>query len=223
MIQERQKRRKKKKWKKRLAAVLITVTLLLGAGVLGMLVYGVIQLENETGLPAENAALVPVNTPIPPPPSPTSTPVPVTPAPEVPAKRIQVSFPTGEANRAALTAMTNYYAADVRSGDGSYDPSRFHNFSDTGGTVSDYLIYDWQTGIWKPVDENTWHVDNLELHAASGINRTVSLNVAKNGEWYVVSNVNVLVSSDGVTGSIDTGISCFWVAEARIAEDRVFR
>lgn len=129
-------------------------------------------------------------------------------------------FPVKEANRAALTAMTNYYAADVKNTDGSYDPSRFHTYSDTSGAIEKYLIYDWQTGIWSGRDENTWHVDFLELNGADGRKRVVSMDVCFDGTEYQIRNAEDLTDDSG--GEIDTELPPFRVSQYLIAEDRVF-
>ena len=137
------------------------------------------------------------------------------------SKKIEVSFPSKTANRAAITAMTNYFAKDVRNADGSLNPSLFHAYSDTGGNYTDYLIYDWQTGIWSAKDENTWHVDALELKGAGGLNKVVSMDVSVSQDYYYITNAEDLTEF-GETEVFDTGLTCFWVPVRLVEADRSF-
>lgn len=144
----------------------------------------------------------------------------VLPPVNTPAPSVSVNFSSGTANRAAITALTNYYAADVRAA--GYSSASFHSYADTAGTIEDYLIYDWQTGIWTGKAEDTWHVANLELNCASGEKHLVSLDVTNLNGSYAVTNVRDLTAEDQ-DAMIDTSLPCFLVSDTLIEEDRVFR
>ena len=147
------------------------------------------------------------------------TPEPSTP-PQPLTEDLTPKFPVKAANRAALTAMTNYYASDVRNSDGTYHTEWFHAYSDTSGETEKYLIYDWQTGIWTGKDADTWHVDFMELNGADGRSRVVSMDVSFDGSEYRITNAEDLTDDSG--GEIDTELPPFRVSQYLIAEDRVF-
>ncbi|OUP11063.1 hypothetical protein [Collinsella sp. An2] len=78
---------------------------------------------------------------------------------------IEVSFDQETATRAAVVAMTNCYATDVFTADGSaYDVTKFHSYADMGG----YYLTVESSGTWRPKDAQTWHVEGLRLKAAGG-------------------------------------------------------
>ena len=134
---------------------------------------------------------------------------------------VEVCFTQKEANRAAITAMTNYFASDVFT-DGSYDSSRFHSYSDTSGSIENYLIYDLQSGMWLPKSENTWHVNFLELSFASGQYKVVNLDVSYDGSsYYTISNAEDVSEGSSPCDFSDSWL-CFSVPAFRIEEDRVF-
>lgn len=71
------------------------------------------------------------------------------------------TFSQEMAQRAIVTAMTNYTAKDVFEKDGkTYCVDKFHAYSDTQNA---YISVETD-GTWTSLDEASWHVDNLFLH-----------------------------------------------------------
>ena len=216
--------------KKIIRSVLLTVLVVAGLGIIGGLVWSVVTAYyHPEKLPPQPTPYVEVveTTPTPQPKAaPEETPAPINTNKDdsdgKDKKAVAVSFSSDEANRAAVTAFTNYYAKDVYGEKGKRDPSKFHSFAETTGNTEDYLIYDQQTGSWVGIDENTWHVENLQLLSADGSSRVVSLDVTKSGDIYYIKEVKVLESSDGTTPNIDTKIQCFAVRKELIEGDRQF-
>ena len=103
-----------------------------------------------------------------------------------------VSFPKEDGLRAAVTALTNYYAMDVLT-DGIEDPSLFHSFADTSGNTDDYYMKIWSVGEWTYKDDNTWHCSGLKLYKKSnGLSINIACDVTYDGSNYIVSNVKDL-------------------------------
>lgn len=107
-------------------------------------------------------------------------------------EKIEVSYPSENAMRAVVVAFTNYYAMDVFTSDGNnYDETKFHAYSDTTGDPAQYFMYVNSPGTWQGVNENTWHVNNLELKTyAYGSLIKASLDVIFDGENYKIINLN---------------------------------
>lgn len=215
---------RKKKRSRALASVLIALTVTAGVALAGILIFSVYRLFSEsggdlipTGTPAETPSPVEFFTPEPtlqPTPEPTPGPV-ATPSP----LKVTPSFPKSAANRAAITAMTNYFASDTRSADGSFNSAAFHAYSDTSGDIDDYLIYDWELGIWTGKSSDTWHVENLQLARAAGDTKYVSLDVSIAADYYVISRVFDVTDGSTEKTPLDGGV-CFWVPAYLIEEDR---
>ena len=91
------------------------------------------------------------------------------------------------ARRAAVVAMTNCFATDVLTADGSsYDTSKFHSYSDMSG----YYMTVEQDGSWSGKDENTWNVTDLALKVAGGdLYVVVSGDITFDGSNYVLPSV----------------------------------
>ena len=69
------------------------------------------------------------------------------------------------AKRAAVTALTNYYALDVYESDRvTYDPGKFHSFSDNSGNLNDYFILVENWGNWNETSNGIWSVSGLVLN-----------------------------------------------------------
>lgn len=218
---------KKRKARKKVGKILAGLVVLCGLAVIAVLVAAMFRFASQN----ENSIVPygkPASTPFPEPvevetepvlsPSPALTPSP-TPEMHVPEQTWapSISFDSGVANRAAITAMTNYYAADTRFPSGEYNQAAFHTYSDTSGPVENYLIYDWQGGIWKVKDSETWHVQQLEITGANGITRYVSLDVSFNGSVYCISN-----AVDQSSGETIDGGQAFYVSPWMIEEERSF-
>lgn len=129
--------------------------------------------------------------------------------------------------RAAVVAMTNLYATDVFTADGSsYDASKFHSYADTSGYYMDVL----QEGNWTGVDADTWHVDDLQLKASSGLYVALTSDVSFDGTNYVLSAVtakcgNSVEAAEKGTGGVDTlepreTTPYLTVSQTLIADDR---
>ena len=141
---------------------------------------------------------------------------------ETPENEQTVSYKVEYAKRAAVTAMTNYYAMDVFTADGNaYDISKYHSYSDTSGNMDDYYLHVKDWGSWTASDETTWHVDKLEL--ISYQYRTphiVSLNVKKDGDSYIISNVTGINPQGSEQLSFEESSPAYTVSQAQIDSDR---
>ena len=104
-------------------------------------------------------------------------------------KPIEPSFSQDTARRAAVVAMTNCFATDVLTADGSsYDASKFHSYSDMSG----YYMTVEQDGSWSGKDGNTWTVTDLALKVAGGdLYVVVSGDITFDGSNYVLPSVEV--------------------------------
>ena len=127
------------------------------------------------------------------------------------------------AKRAAVTALTNYYALDVYETDGvTYDTGKFHSYSDIGGNLNDYfiLVEDW--GNWNETSNGIWSVNGLVLNRV-GYNflPKMSLSVGCNEKQCTVYNLR---DSDGSLLSNTLYLSeanpAFTVSMFLIDEDR---
>lgn len=102
---------------------------------------------------------------------------------------VEPSVSLDMARRSAVVAMTNCFATDVLTADGSaYDTSKFHSYSDMSG----YYMTVEREGSWSGKDENTWTVTNLALKAAgSDFYVVVSGDITFDGSNYVLPSVEV--------------------------------
>lgn len=103
-------------------------------------------------------------------------------------------FPKEMAKRAVVVSMTNCWASDVFMEDGNtYDTSKFHSYSYTG----EYFLTVEKDGTWSSADTGTWHVENIVLKRFdTGTYLNIKCNVKKDGENYIVFNVNQITSMD---------------------------
>ena len=94
------------------------------------------------------------------------------------------------AQKVAIVAITNCYASDVFTDDGSsYDQNKFHSYADMSG----YYLTVADSETWEPVDESTWHVDDTQLKVAGNEHYfQLSADISVNGENYVVDSANRL-------------------------------
>ncbi len=109
------------------------------------------------------------------------------------AKNLEKSFPVEKAKRAVVVAMTNSLATDVFNADGnSYDTTKFHAYSDT----ENYFMSVENEGIWSVMDESYWHIEDMVLKIYGyDTYMKVKANVKKDGENYIVFNVNTIRAS----------------------------
>lgn len=122
----------------------------------------------------------------------------------------QMSFDEETAKRAVVVAMTNCYATDVFTADGSaYDAAKFHSYADMSG----YYLTVSEDGAWSPKATDTWHVDDLVLRTVgNNFYVVVSADVTFDGTNYVVTSATAGTGSTpddakqggGWTGSTDT-------------------
>ncbi len=143
------------------------------------------------------------------------------PTPAEPA--ITPNFDVRLAKRAAVCAITNYFALDVLTPDGNYeDPSKFHSYADSSGKRDDYYfdVTDW--GDWSGVSEDTWHVDHLKLIKYGWQTKfDVGLDVTFDGSVYTISNfVDMHGTTPANTSSFDQVGEYKTVRPELIAEPR---
>lgn len=122
----------------------------------------------------------------------------------------QMSFDEETAKRVVTVAMTNCYATDVFTADGSaYDAAKFHSYADMSG----YYLTVSEDGVWIPKATDTWHVDDLALRTVgNNFYVVVSADVTFDGTNYVVTSATAGTGSTlddakeggGWTGSTDT-------------------
>lgn len=102
---------------------------------------------------------------------------------------LEAVLPVENAKRAAVVAITNYYAIDVFAADGNtYDVSKFHSYKDTAGNFFDYLMHVNSWGTWTAKNK-LWHVDSLVLENSFGTIANVSMDISHDGSNYVISNL----------------------------------
>lgn len=100
------------------------------------------------------------------------------------------NFPVENAQRAAVVALTNAFAVDVFNDDGNtYDVSKFHSYADTSENFFDYYFKVNSWGDWSVADEQTWHVDSLDLQNLFETKANASLDVSFDGTDYIISNL----------------------------------
>lgn len=109
---------------------------------------------------------------------------------EVEKEALESIFPVENAKRAAVVAITNYYATDVYGKDGNtFDVSKFHSYSDTSGNFFNYLMYVNSPGEWSVKDNQTWHVDSLKLENSFGVDIEAFMDISYDGNKYNISNI----------------------------------
>ncbi|MFR4569613.1 MAG: hypothetical protein ACLT5H_05810 [Collinsella stercoris] len=120
---------------------------------------------------------------------------------------VEVGYPMDIAQKVAIVAITNCYASDVFTDDGSsYDQNKFHSYADMSG----YYLTVADSGTWEPVDKSTWHVDDMQLKVAGNEHYfQLSADISVNGESYVVdsatvSNANSLSDIENGSSSVGT-------------------
>ena len=101
----------------------------------------------------------------------------------------QASFSKESAKRAAVTALTNYFAMDVFDSDGDVDPSKFHTYADTSGNTDDYYLRVLSDGTWTVIDDHTIHCEELRLKNSWDTIFLFNLDVSFDGTVYKISNV----------------------------------
>lgn len=118
---------------------------------------------------------------------------------------IEVGYPKETAQRVAVVAATNCYATDVFTDDGSsYDPGKFHSYADMSG----YYLTVVHEGVWEPIDESAWHVEDLQLKAAGQeFYYVFSGDVSQDGERYIVTTASVASAN-----SLDEANDKSWTA-----------
>lgn len=133
----------------------------------------------------------------------------------------EVSFSEEYGFRAAVTALTNYYALDVFE-DGVEVPEKFHSFADTSGNTEEYYMSVVSKGKWSGKSEDTWHCEGLKLEKkAYGLEVRVSLDVSFDGENYIITNIQDMNgTSDQNTVVYDEGGVYFTVPHSLVEEDR---
>jgi hypothetical protein len=114
------------------------------------------------------------------------------------------NFPAENAKRAAVVALTNSFAADVFQEDGNtYDVSKFHSYDDTSGNFFKYYFKVNSWGTWSVADEQTWHVDSLELENLYGTIAKASLDVNFDDNQYIISNLTGTFAQDSDLSETD--------------------
>lgn len=143
---------------------------------------------------------------------------------------VEVEYPMDIAQKVAIVAITNCYASDVFADDGSsYDRNKFHSYADMSG----YYLTMIDEGTWEPVDESTWHVDDMQLKVAGSEHYfQISADISTDGEGYVVdsatvSNANSLSDIENDSNSVGTDkltagehAPYLYVSNALIADER---
>ena len=79
------------------------------------------------------------------------------------AAELEKVFPSEYAKRAAVTAITNYFAEDVWLNDNEKDPTKFHTYSDTLNHPENYYFYITNEGTYSYLDDTTWHINKLKV------------------------------------------------------------
>lgn len=97
-------------------------------------------------------------------------------------------FPKEYAMRAAVVAFTNRYATDIFEEDGNtVNIDLLHSYSDLSG----YFLHVVSEGTWTVKDDDTWHVDHLELRVdVYNTILDVNIDVTYDGELYFITNLS---------------------------------
>ncbi|MBR3358716.1 MAG: PASTA domain-containing protein [Solobacterium sp.] len=101
----------------------------------------------------------------------------------------EASFSKESAKRAAVTALTNYFASDVYDSDGNVDPSKFHTYADTSGNTDDYYLRVLDGGTWTVINDNRIHCDGLRLKNSWDTIFLFDLDVTYDGTVYTIAKV----------------------------------
>ena len=96
--------------------------------------------------------------------------------------------------------------SDTFAADGNtYDPSKFHNYSETSGTY----LHDELDGTYSYVSSNTWHISDLTLKSygpdAASMTYYVSADVSYDGTDYVISGVKMTYYNKNAKAGSKTG------------------
>ena len=220
-----------------LGIILALCVVIAGMWLLGTLLYRMYNatadnIENITGLvniktestpkPTSEPTPEPTAEPTPEPEAePTAEPV-SEPVQAASKEKIEVCFEKEKANRAAITALTNYFATDIYDGKGELDYDKIHSYADTYEDRSKYLIYDRESGIWSPKNSNTWHAETLELEFASGKFMVVTLDVTydSTNDLYVISNIQDISEDTEEPVEFTAGSTFYFVIPTLIEGDR---
>lgn len=134
----------------------------------------------------------------------------------------EASFSSESAKRAAVTALTNYFAMDVFDSTGNeVDPSKIHSYADTSGNTDDYYLHILSAGKWSVKDTEIRHCEGLTLKNSWGTEFKFNLDVSFDGSVYTISNV---IDAKGTNAS-NTQVypdsdPSYTVTPEMIAEDR---
>ena len=115
---------------------------------------------------------------------------------------LKAFLPKETAERVAVVAMTNGQADDVFHADGNtLNPAKFHSYKD----ISGFYLWAFDTGNWKVVDAQTWHVTDMKF-MISGYTSCVkaSMDITFDGKNYIVSNVDKITAAKKYLDSSDT-------------------
>lgn len=121
---------------------------------------------------------------------------------QISSGNIEANFPVEAAKRAAVVALTNGYANDVFTDDGSYfDPAKLHTYADLSG----YYMTVQNEGTWTAKSENTWHVEGLILVDSVFSNKTnAALDITFDGTNYVASNLKGSFGTNNDISSLES-------------------
>lgn len=139
-------------------------------------------------------------------------------------KLLESHLPLEKAKRVAIVALTNYCTAvDVFMPDGNtFDPSKFHSYSDTSGNFFNYYISVKSWGEWSAKDAETWRVENLVYVDSFGNEKNAACNVRYPDENYLISNVVISFGNlnDPNKSGIERYSSEFVIAPELVMDDR---
>lgn len=93
---------------------------------------------------------------------------------------LEILFPQEIAKRTVVTAMTNRYADDVTDGEGNYDSSLFHAYSD-GCALKVYAA-----GTWTAPEYDRWHAEYIILTNAGN-------------DYYIIGTYDIKYSEKSLT------------------------
>lgn len=107
---------------------------------------------------------------------------------------LEKEIPFETAKKIAVVALTNGLASDVFKSDReTLDKSKFHSYKD----ISGFYLSVYEEGEWSMQDEKTWKVKDI-ICWISGYGTMVraSMNITKEGENYVVFNVDRTIGNE---------------------------
>lgn len=106
-------------------------------------------------------------------------------------EELESLIPLNNAQRAAVTGITNYLALDVSIDPVSGNLKNAHSYSDTTGNLDSYYLWVNDFGTWSYLNETTWHCEKMKLTSYGyQVQHVRSFDITLAGGKYIIINID---------------------------------